>query len=141
MMDKPLCPETGDMMERDVRPMTIEYQGMKATFNMPGWYCPTCGEGIHDGKEMKLADRALNLLKAKEKGYLTPDKIKKLRRKLKLSQADAGELIGGGPRAFQKYESGDILPSRGILSALVLLANDPSRVQELREALPDKVKV
>jgi len=129
------------MMERDARPMTIEYRGMKSTFTMPGWYCPTCGEGIHDGKEMKLADRALNLLKAKEKGYLTPDKIKKLRRKLKLSQADAGSLIGGGPRAFQKYESGDILPSRGILSALVLLANDPSRLQELQEALPDKVEI
>jgi len=30
-------------------------------------------------------------------------------------------LVGGGPRAFQKYESGDLLPSHAISSPLVLL--------------------
>jgi hypothetical protein len=34
-------------------------------------------------------------------------------------------LIGGGPRAFQKYETGDLLPSRAISSALLLLDRDP----------------
>jgi hypothetical protein len=35
-------------------------------------------------------------------------------------------LIGGGPRAFQKYEAGDLLPSRAIGSALALLDHDPA---------------
>jgi HTH-type transcriptional regulator/antitoxin MqsA len=44
----------------------------------------------------------------------------------------AGELIGGGPRAFQKYEAGDLLPSRAISSALMLLDHDPASLRILK---------
>ena len=37
-----------------------------------------------------------------------------------ISQEAAGLLIGCGPRAFLKYESGDRLPDRAISSALAL---------------------
>ncbi|GAW65416.1 hypothetical protein GPEL0_01f0293 [Geoanaerobacter pelophilus] len=48
-------------------------------------------------------------------------------------------LIGGGPRAFQKYEKGDLLPSRAICNALILLDRDPGRYQYLNrpERLPE----
>ena len=39
---------------------------------------------------------------------------------------------GGGPRAFQKYESGDLLPSRAVSSALVLLDHDPKAIAVLK---------
>jgi len=39
---------------------------------------------------------------------------------------------GGGPRAFQKYESGDMLPSRAVSSALVLLDRDPDGLAVLK---------
>jgi HTH-type transcriptional regulator / antitoxin MqsA len=48
-----------------------------------------------------------------------------------LTQALAGELIGGGPRAFQKYETGELLPSRAISSALVLLDHAPENLAVL----------
>ena len=57
----------------------------------------------------------------------------RIRQKLRLSQEAAGRLIGGGPRAFQKYESGDLLPSRAISSALVLLDHDPDGLAVLKE--------
>jgi HTH-type transcriptional regulator / antitoxin MqsA len=41
-------------------------------------------------------------------------------------------LIGGGPRAFQKYESGDLLPSRAISNALILLDRDPDALSVLK---------
>jgi len=44
----------------------------------------------------------------------------------------AGEIIGGGPRAFQKYEAGDLLPSRAISSALTLLDHNPEGLTILR---------
>jgi len=47
-------------------------------------------------------------------------------------ETEAGVLIGGGPRAFQKYESGDLLPSRAISSALVLLDHDPDALAVLK---------
>ena len=49
----------------------------------------------------------LNRLKARTEGLLEPEEIRRIRKKLGLTQAAAGELIGGGPRAFQKYETGD----------------------------------
>lgn len=132
-MDDPCCPETGTPMERGIQTLTLNYKGRSLKFEMPGWYCPECGEGIHSGLDMKLSDRALNRLKAEAEGLLSPEEIRRVRKKLRLTQADAGQLIGGGPRAFQKYEAGDLLLSRGINSALVLLESEPESLNLLRE--------
>lgn len=50
------------------------------------------------------------------------------------SAAAAGDIIGGGPRAFQKYEAGDLLPSRAISSALARLEQDPGAIRILSAA-------
>jgi HTH-type transcriptional regulator/antitoxin MqsA len=131
-MSDPVCPTTGAPMHRDTRPMTLTYKGETVTFDMPGWYCNTSDESIHTGADMKLSDRMLNLLKAKAEHLLQPAEIRCIRKKLGLTQEQAGELIGGGPRAFQKYETGDLLPSRAISSALVLLDHDPSALAVLK---------
>src|ERR1700688_3756686 len=110
MTDVPVCPETGAPMNRNVRPMTLEYKGQSITFDMPGWYCDKSDQSIHTGEDMKVSDRALNRLKARVEGLLEPADIRRIRKKLGLNQVQAGELIGGGPRAFQKYEAGDLLP-------------------------------
>jgi HTH-type transcriptional regulator/antitoxin MqsA len=111
--------------------MTLEYKGAHMTFDMPGWYCAASGESIHTGEDMKASDRALNRLKAVTEGLPLPEEIKRIRVKLGLTQEAAGELIGGGPRAFQKYEAGDLLPSRAIGSALALLDHDPTGLSVL----------
>jgi HTH-type transcriptional regulator/antitoxin MqsA len=118
-------------MRRDARPMTLAYKGQSITFDMPGWYCDASDQSIHTGEDMKVSDRILNRLKARSQGLTEPEDIRRIRKKLGLSQAMAGELIGGGPRAFQKYEAGDLLPSRAISSALALLDNDPKALRVL----------
>lgn len=135
-MANPLCPTTGTPMVRGVKQLTLRYKGESITFDMPGWYSQASDEGIHSGEDMKVSDRVLNRLKARVEGLLEPEDIRRIRKRLRLSQAAAGELIGGGPRAFQKYESGDLLPSRAISSALVLLDHQPNalRVLEARSA-------
>jgi HTH-type transcriptional regulator/antitoxin MqsA len=75
----------------------------------------------------------LNRLKARCEGLLEPEEIHSIRKKLHISQETAGLVIGGGPRAFQKYESGDLLPSRAISSALTLLDNTPKAITILKE--------
>ena len=112
-------------MYRGSKPMTLEYKGLKITFDMPGYYSDQSDESIHTGEDMKISDRALNQLKAQKEGLLSADEIRRIRKKLRITQVDAGLLIGGGPRAFQKYESGDLLPSRAICSALILLDQNP----------------
>jgi HTH-type transcriptional regulator/antitoxin MqsA len=121
-------------MHRGVRPMTLTYKDESITFDMPGWYCDQSEEGIHTGADMKVSDRVLNRLKARSEGLLEPEEIRRIRKKLKLTQEAAGQIIGGGPRAFQKYESGDLLPSRAISSALILLDHDPKTLAVLKRA-------
>jgi len=128
-----VCPKTGAPMHRDVRPMTLTYKGESITFDMPGWYCDASDESIHGGADMKVSDRALNRLKARVEGLLEPEDIRRIRKRLGLTQGQAGELIGGGPRAFQKYEGGDLLPSKAVSSALVLLERDPKAIDVLRQ--------
>jgi HTH-type transcriptional regulator/antitoxin MqsA len=116
--------------------MTLTYHGETLTCEMPGWYCGQSGESIHSGEDMKVSDRALNRLKARVEGLPTPEDIRKIRQKLGLTQEQAGEWIGGGPRAFQKYEAGDLLPSRALASALALLDRDPDGLKVLRNRAP-----
>ncbi len=131
-MTSPVCPETGAPMHRDVRPMNVAYKDISLTVDMPGWYANHSRESIHTAEDMKVSDRALNRLKARAEGLLDPAEIKRIRKRLHLTQAAAGDLIGGGPRAFQKYETGDLLPSRAISSALRLLDRDPGAIDVLR---------
>jgi HTH-type transcriptional regulator/antitoxin MqsA len=130
-MTNPVDPNTGAPLHRDVRPLTLTYQGQSITVDMPGWYGDQPDEGVFEAEDMKISDRALNRLKARAEGLLEPEEIKRIRKKLDLTQTRAGEIIGGGPRAFQKYESGDALPSRAISSALVLLDHDPKALAVL----------
>lgn len=129
----PICPITGASMYRDERPMELTYRTKTITFDMPGWYCDESDESIHTSEDMKVSDRMLNALKTQVEGLLEPKEIRRIRKKLHLTQVEAGELIGGGPRAFQKYEAGDLLPSRAISNALVLLDHDPSSLTILKE--------
>ena len=131
-MTNPVCPKTGSPMRRDVRPMALNYKGESITFDMPGWYCKSSDESIHTGEDMRVSDRMLNRLKARTEGLLEPEEIRLIRKKLHLTQEAAGMLIGGGPRAFQKYESGDLLPSRAISSALALLDHEPESLTVLK---------
>jgi len=131
-MNNPVCPKTGAPMYRDTRSMTLTYKGESITFDMPGWYCDASDESIHTGQDMKVSDRMLNRLKARVEGLLEPDEVRRIRKKLNISQTEAGQMIGGGPRAFRKYESGDLLPSMAISSALVLLDHDPKGLTVLK---------
>ena len=59
---------------------------------------------------------------------LTPSDIRQIREKLGLSQVEAGELLGGGPRAFTKYEAGIIRPVAATANMLRMLDANPSAI-------------
>ena len=121
MTDPPRSPITGALMVRAARPLTLVFQGRSFTFDMPGWYGAGDDDSLHTAEDMKVSDRAVNRLKAETLDLALPEEIRRIRKRVGLSQAEAGELICGGPRAFQKYEAGDLVPSRAISSALALL--------------------
>ena len=88
-------------MRRGTRPMTIEYKGVKAVIDMPGWYCDASDESIHNGKDMRVSDQALNRLKASVDGLLSPEEIHRIRRKLRLTQETAERLSAAGLARFK----------------------------------------
>lgn len=127
-------PETGATLTRGTRTVTLAYKSQTEIVEMPGWYPaddPGSANGLHDPRDMLVSDRAINRMKAREAGVMTPDDVRRTRKKLGLTQREAGRIIGGGPNAFQKYEAGDVVLSKPADTALRLLANDPSRLSEL----------
>ena len=62
---------------------------------------------------------------------IEPDEVRAIRKKLDLSQVEAGELLGGGPRAFAKYEAGSIKPRASVVRLLRLLDQNPGAVASL----------
>ena len=59
---------------------------------------------------------------------LSPEEIKEIRKSLGLSQAEAGKLLGGGPRAFAKYENGSVKPSAALIKMLKFLKIKPQEL-------------
>src|SRR5215469_6518280 len=67
---------------------------------------------------------------------LTPQDIRMIRETLGLSQVEAGELLGGGPRAFAKYENGSTKPSASIIKSLKMLEANPQTLEALTGRKP-----
>jgi HTH-type transcriptional regulator/antitoxin MqsA len=125
------CPECGGLMRYEKHDDVLEHGGRKHTIKTLGWWCTKCGEAILTGDPLVRHERAFLQLKAEVDGVLGPKEVTKVREVLGLSQRKAGEMLGGGPRAFQKYESGKQAVSVPMSLLLRLLAVDPSRLKEL----------
>ncbi|XSC41980.1 type II toxin-antitoxin system MqsA family antitoxin [Bradyrhizobium sp. RDT10] len=65
-----------------------------------------------------------------EQSPLGPQDVRRIREKLGLSQVEAGELLGGGPRAFTKYE-GKVTPASSVMNLLRMLDADPAALGAL----------
>ena len=128
-----VCPETGAVLRRGVRPFTFAYKGRSATVDLPGYYPEGDGEGVLVGPDMAAADAALRDLKEAVDGLPSPASIRRIRSKLKLSQRSAGEIFKVGPNAFHKYEQGQITPSGPTAQLMRLLDRHPELVADLRE--------
>ena len=67
---------------------------------------------------------------------IAPEEIRSIRERLGLTQAEAGELIGGGPRAFTKYEAGTVRPAASVINLLRVLEAHPNALATLDRSLP-----
>ena len=129
---KKTCPSCGDSMKYESRSDEVTYKGHSKTFTSTGWWCTSCDEAIFEGAELEKAEKAFVELRAEVEQVLLPKQIAKIREQLNLSQREAGKILGGGPRAFQKYEAGAVPVSAPMNNLLLLLGEDPQRLQELR---------
>ena len=75
----------------------------------------------------------------KHKPSIAPEEIQAIRKQIGLSQTEAGKLIGGGPRAFTKYEAGTVKPAASVISLLRVLEADPTVLATLRGHEPRSI--
>jgi len=139
MSDTTPLPETmrshrGRTLRRGVRPFTVEYKGLSRTVDLPGYYPdgPDDDDAVLIGGDMDAADAALRELKEQADGIPAPATVRRIRKRLKLTQREAARILGGGPNAFQKYERGEVEPSKVMGTLLFLLDRHPELLEELR---------
>ena len=128
MAERRIHPETGKLLTRGVRPMVVRYGSMWREVELPGWYAdPDDENSIHSGADLKAADEAFAELRDAYAAH-----VRKVRESLNLSQEEAGEVLGGGRRAFNKYESGKAPPSDAAVALIEVVARHPEEVERLR---------
>ena len=122
--------ESGRPLRRGVKMLTINGDGQLFTYGQPGWWAslddPADTEGQLTDEDNIIRSAARREARAKAKhATLTPLVIRAIRELCTLSQQEAARVFGGGPKAFEKYESGEVAPSSAMVRLLLLAAKRP----------------
>jgi HTH-type transcriptional regulator/antitoxin MqsA len=111
--------------------MTVDHAGLQSTVaDLSGWRCGACGEALFDADGAARYAAAGDALVLQERERQRQE-IRRIRRKLGLSQAQASALTGGGPNAFSRYELGKAKPMPAVTNLLLLLDRHPDLLHEL----------
>ena len=104
--------------------------GQPFTYGQPGWLAAlddpddNAGQLTDDDNVIRAAARREARAAAKH-ATLSPLVIRAIRETCGLSQQDAARVFGGGPKAFEKYEAGEVAPSSAMTRLLLLVAKRP----------------
>jgi HTH-type transcriptional regulator/antitoxin MqsA len=115
------------------RDIARNYEGAVITIpEVAGWFCTACGELEFDSPESARSFfEQVTALQQQERARQA-EALRAIRKRLKLTQRQAGELFGGGANAFSEYERGTTRPARSTVMLLHLLDHHPELLQELR---------
>src|SRR5260370_21390878 len=127
--------ESGRPLRRGVKMLTIDVNGQPFTYGQPGWWAsiddPTDNDGQLTDEDNVIRAAARREARARAKhAILTPLVIRAIREACGLSQREAARVFGGGAKAFEKYESGEVAPSSAITRLLLLAARRPELFPE-----------
>ena len=127
--------ESGRPLRRGVKMLTISVDDRPFTYGQPGWWAsiddPKDNEGQLTDEDNVIRSAARREARAKAKdAILTPLVIRAIREACGLSQQAAARVFGGGPKAFEKYETGEVTPSSSMTRLLLLAAKRPRLFQK-----------
>lgn len=129
------CPECGSKNTiKDYRDIPFTYKGQSTVVKAVGAdWCLDCGEGVIFKEESLRIDSILTEFnKQVNASIIDPEYVVAMRKKLNLSQSEAGEIFGGGVNAFSRYETGKALPHVSTIKLLKLLDKYPELLGEIR---------
>jgi len=123
----------GERMTRfEGETFAIEHAGLTATVDdLSGWRCGSCGEVEFDSDSARRYAAAGDALVLRNREQQCKE-IRRIRRKLGLTQADAARLTGGGHNALSRYERGKAAPLPAVVNLFRLLDKHPELLDELR---------
>lgn len=112
---------------------TLSYGDQSLTLHaMSGEFCPSCGEGIWDTESYRRYTEAQAALVRMVKGDVSAD-IRRIRKRLKLTQTELSEVFGVGKVAFSRYERGETHPPAPLVKLLKLIERHPELMIEIKE--------
>ena len=124
--------DDGTLLVHGAKDLSGEVDGQSFIVkNIAGWHCPVCGEVEFDKGEGERYNTALEAARHQATEQRA-QALRNARKKLKLSQAEAGKLFGGGATAFSEYERGKTQPHKSTVLLLRLLDKHPELLHELR---------
>ena len=130
-MKCPSC-DHAEMVKR-TRDEKLSFGGQSLTLHgMKGEFCPKCDEGVWDAESYRRYAEAQAGLLSAVKGDLSAD-IRRIRKNLKLTQAELSEAFGVGKLAFSRYERGKTQPPAPLVKLLKLVERHPDLMNEVRE--------
>ena len=110
---------------------TLSYGGQSLTLHaMRGEFCPVCGEGVWNTESYRRYTEAQAALLRAVKGDVSGE-IRRIRKNLKLTQAQLAEAFGVGKVAFSRYERGETRPPTPLVKLLKLLERHPDLLKEM----------
>jgi HTH-type transcriptional regulator/antitoxin MqsA len=124
-----LCPACGEgHLSSHVERESVTHHGIRGEIMMHYSTCDSCGSELVGEAESKANKREIALFRKSAEGLLSGTEIKKIRRKLGLTQALAAALFGGGKVGFSRYESDDVTQSAAMDSLLRLCSAKPENL-------------
>lgn len=125
------CESRKNMSRFEDEAFTITHAGEKAIVErLSGWRCDSCGEVEFDAESARRYAAAGDELVLRERARQSKE-IRRIRRKLGLSQVAASRLTGGGHNAFSRYERGEVTPLPAVINLFRLLDKHPELLKDL----------
>lgn len=119
----------------------VEYAGVKESIFQQSHKCDYCKAVLFIESDVRENRRAWFRFKKQTDNVPLGCEIAAMRRQAQLTQEAAGELLGGGPVAFSKYESDDIIPDTAMINLLKLAIAYPDTIIRLKEVKQKTVQI
>jgi HTH-type transcriptional regulator / antitoxin MqsA len=124
-----VCPICGTGVLHDGNKLvTQDYKGHQYQAKVHGAFCNKCDEAI---LLFNAAEEAAWLAFRDQVDRQAASELEGIRKRLKLTQAQAAKLAGGGKNAFSRYERGQAKPVAAVINLFKLLDKHPDLIKEL----------
>ena len=125
------CGHTASIVRFDNNAFTIKHAGLSATIEgLSGSRCAECKDAVFDPDSARRYAEAGDALVLRGRENQARE-LRRIRRKLGLTQDAAARLTGGGHDAFSRYERSEVAPMPAVVNLFRILDKHPELLSEI----------